>query len=272
MNIKIKNIIFGTGVSSSKDEKGLLSVCWEAMKSGITKFDTAPSYKTEEVLSKVLRKCAADLGMRRENYYIQTKIDPIQMYNGKIEEYFREKLAIMQLDYVDALLVHWPVKNYFKRTWTEMQKLKAVGLTKEIGICNLRYTQMCELEKEGIIPAIIQIERHPLNTFEREVAFCQRHNIWLQDYSPLCKMHTKIRECDNVKKIAKTHNRDIGQIILRWHLDTGATPIFTSTKTQRVGLYSNIFDFHLSKEEIEDISGLNCNHKLYLESLVCPGY
>lgn len=268
----MKNIILGTGLSSAKSEEGLLSVCRTAMKSGITRFDTAPSYKTEEVLSKVLHKCAEEFQLTRGDYYLQTKIDPIQIYNDNIDIYFRDKLRLMRMEYVDALLIHWPVTKYFRSTWNAMQRLKADGLTREIGICNLRCAQMHELEQEGIIPAIIQIERHPLNIFDREVDFCKKHKIWLQDYSPLCKMHPRLKESETIQRIAKNHNRDTGQIILRWHLDTGATPIFTTTKPARIDQYSNIFDFHLTEDEIKAISNHNCNHKLYLESLICPGY
>ena len=123
-----------------------------------------------------------------------------------------------------------------------------------------------------IIPEILQIERHPLNTFDKEVKWCHANGVWLQDYSPLCKMHPRIQEDEKLNSIARNHNKELGQIILRWHLDTGATPIFTSKSPERIKLYSQLFDFCLSKDEIDTISRTNCNHKLYLESLICPGF
>lgn len=267
-----KFLIFGTGASACKDLAGLCSVCRSAMSHGILQFDTAPSYKTEEILSKAIFLCRQELGISREACSIQTKIDPIQMYNGRVEEYFKGKLLSMGLDYVDALLIHWPLQKYFLQTWESLQKLKDNKYVKNIGICNLRVRHLKNLLEQGIVPDILQIERHPLNIFEEERAFCKRHNIQLQDYSPLCKMHPRIHENVEIRQIAKKYNRNVGQVVLRWHIDTGAFPVFTSTKPERVEQYSQLEDFSLTQNEIDTISSLNCNHKLYLESLVCPGF
>lgn len=268
----MKKLIFGSGVSSCKDLDGLFRVCRTALSHGIMIFDTAPSYKTEEILCESVATSARELGIGRGDYFIQTKVDPIQMYNGNVEDYFVAKLARMKLDYIDALLIHWPVFNYFMRTWESLLRLKEKDIARRIGICNLRLKHLEELKAFGIIPEILQIERHPLNTFQQEVDFCKKHSIELQDYSPLCKMHPKLKDCVELKEIASKYNCNVGQVILRWHIDTGALPVFTSTKPARVEQYSYVDDFSLTKDEIEIISSLNCNHKLYLESLVCPGF
>ena len=90
-----KPVIFGSGASSSKDFKSLYINCHAALTNGITRFDTAPSYATEEVLSQAVQRSANELGLKRSDYQIQTKIDPIQMYNGKVVEYFKRKLETM---------------------------------------------------------------------------------------------------------------------------------------------------------------------------------
>lgn len=267
-----KDIIFGSGLSSYKDFDGLRTVCLAALQSGIVQFDTAPSYKTEALLSAAVKSCAGELGLGREDYSIQTKIDPIQMYNGDIETYLWGKLQEMGLEYIDKLLIHWPLEKYLSQTWEAMLRLKGCGLTRKVGICNLRYRHLEKLKNRGIEPEILQIERHPLNTFESEAAWCRENGVELQDYSPLCKMHPRIQENEALASIARDHNKELGQIVLRWHIDTGATPIFTSKNPERIRQYAQIFDFRLSGEELKIISQLNCNHKLYLESLICPGF
>ena len=237
-----------------------------------TKFDTAPSYRTEEIISSALLEIGKELGLHRENWYIQTKIDPIQMYEGRVVEYFKDKLLSMKLEYVDCLLIHWPLKKYLQKTWDEIQELKAEGLTRKIGICNLRITHLVNLWENGIKPEILQIERHPLNIFQKENVFCQEHDIELQDYSPLCKMHPLLKNSATLDDIAAKYGKNIGQIILRWHIDTDATPIFTTKNTKRLQEYSDIDNFVLEQSDIDKISSLNINHKLYLESLVCPGF
>ena len=268
----MKKLIFGSGLSSFKDFDGLVQMCRTAINHNIMAFDTAPSYKTEEVLCAALRNVTKEKGFDRKSIWIQTKIDPIQMYNGQVDKYFIDKLASMQLDYVDALLIHWPVLKYLHRTWTELLELKNHGVANRIGICNLRIEHLKELKSMGIIPDILQIERHPLNTFAEEVAFCRENSVELQDYSPLCKMHPILRDNKQLATLSEKYGKSIGLIILRWHIDTGATPIFTSKKESRVDEYAGIEDFELSKSDCDIISALNINHKLYLESLICPGF
>lgn len=267
-----KPLIFGSGASSFKDQKGLYSVCKIAISNDILCFDTAPSYGTEEVLSRCLLALVKEKELSREDLTIQTKIDPIQMYNGDVEEYFTKKLASMGLEYIDVLLVHWPVYKYFKKTWDSMQNLKHAGLAKRIGICNLRFEHLKELKGQGIVPEVLQIERHPLNTFEAERNYCVEHQIDLQDYSPLCKMHPLLKESPVLKQLSEKYNKSIGNIILRWHIDTGAIPIFTSKNITRIEDYASVNSYTMSSEDIEKIDSLNINHKLYLESLVCPGF
>ncbi|MBR3917983.1 MAG: aldo/keto reductase [Clostridia bacterium] len=267
-----KKLIFGSGLSSYKSIQGLTDVCTAALECGITSFDSAPSYKTETLISEAVKRAATRLGIARDDYYIQTKIDPIHMYNGHIAEYFKGKLKEMGIEYIDCLLIHWPVLNYLYDTWNALVKLKNEGIAKEIGICNLRIRHLKKLSSEGIFPDTIQIERHPLNAFREEAEWCVDNNITLQDYSPLCKMHPLIRDNESVKSIAGKYNKNVGQVILRWHIDTGAVPVFTSKNSERIRQYSDIWDFKLTEEEIETIYLINCNHKLYLESLICPGF
>ena len=267
-----KPLIFGSGKSSFKDMEGLMTVCETAIDNGIVYFDTAPSYRTEEVLSHCLLQILRNKGWNRDSLIIQTKIDPIQMYEGDVMNYFSSKLVKLGLEYIDVLLIHWPVHKYFMKTWEALNQLKEKGLAKKIGICNLRIKHLEELKSIGVIPEILQIERHPLNTFQKEIEFCLVNHIELQDYSPLCKMHPILRDNDILKQMALKYGRSIGGIILRWHIDTGATPIFTSKKCQRIEEYSQVDNFRLTVDDIEAVNSLNINHKLYLESLVCPGY
>ena len=108
---KLPEIMFGTGLSAAKDYRQMKEVVKTALENGITAFDTAPSYRTEKLLAKVLRECLSELNLTREDVFIQTKIDAWQCQEGKnaIKEYVVETLESMQLDFFDSLLIHWPV-------------------------------------------------------------------------------------------------------------------------------------------------------------------
>ena len=262
--MKTTSLLLGTGVSFSKEPRVARDVLSSALKCGITRFDTAPSYKSEGILGNILAEKCAEYDLKREELYIQTKIDAWQMQDGSIDKFVMDALNKLKTDYIDALLIHWPIPEYMEATWRKMDELKCSGVIRKTGICNVRLRQWN--------PDIIQLERSPLNTFDDEVAFCHKHNIEIQAYSPLCKMDLRIKDSHVVKKIASKHGKDQGQTVLRWHLDTGVNPIFTTTKVSRIQSYSNLFDFNLSSEEIDEISGLNENYKMYLESVSCPGF
>lgn len=271
---KGKGLYIGTGLSSSKEYSSLLKIIGNGLDAGIRSFDTAPSYNTETLLGAVLQECTALRGLTREELYIQTKIDPWQMQesNGQIEKYVFESLHKMKLTYFDAIFVHWPIPEYLENTLECLQKLKAKGLICEIGVCNVRTRHLEKMIEWGLAPNLIQIERHPLRTCAEEIEFCTSRNIGVQAYSPLCKMNSRIQNSQILAEIADIHKKSIGQIILRWHIDSGTVPIFTSTKADRIREYSDIFDFALSEKEIASISSLNINYKMYLESWLCPGF
>ena len=264
-------IFFGTGLSSAKSYDELLNLIKVALESGIRCFDTAPSYGTEDILGNIFEKIFLEGQFSREDIFIQTKIDAWQMQSGNIKEHVNNALKKLKVEYIDSLLIHWPVVEYFEKTWKDFCELKKSGIVKNIGICNLRIWNLEDLSNYDTTPDIIQIEKNPLRTCEKETAFCQSHNWILQSYSPLCKMHPELRESKTLQDLANKYNKNIGQIILRWHIDTGTIPIFTSKNPKRISENSDIFDFELSKEDIMLISQHNKNYKMYLEASVCPG-
>ena len=192
------------------------------------------------------------------------------MQDGKILTHVEDALGKLEIDFLDALLIHWPVPEYMESTWKQMNEAREIGFVKKIGICNIR---MRHLQKYvDWKPDIIQIERHPLNTFEEEVSFCHDYCFEVQAYSPLCKMDDRIKNNNKLKAIADKYGKDVGQVVLRWHLDTGVSPVFTTTKRARVESYSKLDDFVLTQSEIETVNSLNENYKMYLESVACPGF
>lgn len=267
-------LIFGTGASACKDQEGLTRVIRAAVENGIRKFDTAPSYRTEALLGKALREAAKAENLSREELFVQTKIDLWQMAEtgGDVRRHAEGALKRMELEYFDSLLIHWPDPDCLNQTWKSFVQMKRDGFVRRIGICNVRMRQLRSFLEWEQLPEIIQIERNPLRVCREETAFCAEHGMAVQAYSPLCKMDDRIRDSRVLQELSKRHGKSVGQIVLRWHLDTGVTPVFTSTKESRIAEYSSIFDFRLSQEEIASISGLNLDYKMYLESFACPGF
>ena len=239
-------------------------------------FDTSPSYGTEESLGKAIKKYK-NLYDERKQLFISTKVDGIQMYrtNGNIQKYVYDSLRKLQLEYIDLLLIHWPFERYFENTWNTMEELYNKGIVKNIGICNINERVLnnfiCKGYFKNIFPAVIQNEISPLRVCEKQIKYFFDKGIEVQAYSPLCRMIKTIKESKELNLLAKKYKKDIGQIILRWHIDRNITPIFTSTNLKRIESNLDILNFSLNKEDIQLINNMDEDYKIFLESYGCPG-
>lgn len=263
------------GTFQSNDEALLEEVINASFEIGVYSFDTAPSYKTESVLGRLLEEKRKKYGIDRSSLYISDKIDDVQMEEseGNIEEYVNQALIKLKVDYLDAMFIHWPFEKYLFRTWEKLQGMKEKEKIKEIGLCNVRVRHLNKVIKEtGIKPDVIQIERHPLRTCEEEISYCHNNAIAIQAYSPLCRMAPKIVNSAILQRLSNLYGKSIPQIILRWHLDSGVIPVFTTHKKERLKDNCEIFDFKLSETDINGINSLNENYKIFLESYCCPGF
>lgn len=165
--------------------QNVVRCCFE---NNVAAFDTAPSYGTESMLGTAVKEYS-----NGHNFFCSDKIDAIQMYEGKINEHVEGRLQMMSLDYFDLLLIHWPLPQYLERTWQQMHELKDEGKVKNIGICNVKVRHLEKFAKQDIVPDYVQIERHPLNTCNEELAYCKDNHIKVMAYSPLGQMLPKIK-------------------------------------------------------------------------------
>jgi len=262
------------GTYKHKNFASLKKITKTCIDCGIIGFDTAPSYQTEKILGKVLRECLSELQKKRQEIFIATKIDAWQMQdtNGIVIGYVDKVLKEMNLDYLDQLLIHWPIPEYFEKTWENLICIHKSGKAKVIGVSNVRERHLLKLMNCRMIPMVVQNERHPLRTDDNTLKFCKRNNIVYEAYSPVAQMNEGIRNSEVLQELSIKYNRSIGQIIMRWHLDTGSIPVFMTKKSGRIKEYSTINEFQLNFEDISVISSLNIDYKIFLESEGCPGF
>lgn len=263
------------GTFQNKNFDLLLNNVQIGIQNGVLGFDTAPSYKSESVLGKVIETLIKKEVVKRDDLFISDKVDAWQMQenNGEMSKYVKDALYKMHLDYLDLVLVHWPIPEYLYATIRSLNELKEKGLIRNVGVCNVRLGHLKRiLSNVGILPDFIQNEIHPLNTCDEVVKWCNDNNINVMAYSPLCRMNTKILESATLKELSVKYNKTIGQIVLRWHLERGVKPVFMTHNPKRIEENTTIRDFSLEKCDIESINTLNENYKIFLESNGCPAY
>ena len=262
------------GTFQNNNYQDLLKVVDAAFQNGCTAFDTAPSYGTEVDLGKALKACMEEHQVNRKEVFVSDKVDAWQMIKGRgdVSAYIQGALEKMNLEYFDIVWIHWPIAELVEPTWRSLQELQSKGIVKNIGISNVRVRHLENMAQYDILPKYIQIERHPLRVCQDEMDYCKRLSIEVFSYSPICRMHKDLKESALLKQIAEKYHKNIGQVILRWHIDTHATPVFMSKNPKRVSENLDVFDFKLTEKEVEAISCLNQNYKIFLESWGCPGF
>ena len=267
--------IVGFGTFQIDDQLILNDLIETALKNECCAFDTAPSYHTEEKLGLALKNAMNNLNINRNEVFISSKIDGWQMQktNGEIDQYVYDTLNKLNLEYIDVMFIHWPFPEYLQNTMLSLNRLKEKGLIKYIGICNVNKRVLSQyLNNGGIVPDIIQNEISPLNTMSEDIQYFLDLNIHIQAYSPLCRMNKKIRESEILINLSKKYDVSIAKIILKWHIQNNICPIFSTHKVSRIAGNIDLFNFELTSDEIQQISSMNENYKVFVESFGCPGY
>ncbi len=248
--------LLGLGTYKMTEEADSIQNIREAIDMGYRMIDTASAYKNEEYVGQAIRES----GVNREDVFVTTKVWNAAQRMGNVTGAFERSLERLGLDYVDLYLVHWPVPGCTLDTWHEMEEIYRSGRAKAIGVSNFTEMDLTELlQHADIIPAVNQIEYHPLWNQDALRQYCQKNGIVVQAYAPLAR--GAYMENDVLTKIAERHFRSVSQVGLRWMIQKGIGVIPKTSQLDRLLENSQIFDFELSDEEVEMIDSLNVNYR-----------
>lgn len=261
MNIQDNYLTLADGQQMPQEGFGLYKVYGQdtmtaaiqhAFEDGYRLFDTAQLYGNEAEVGTALKQ----LALPRNEIFVTTKVaEENQGYDRAIAS-VKESLQKLQLDYVDLLLVHWPIERSFFETWRAFEDMKKEGLTKSIGVSNFEMIHLQYLATQAHeMPVVDQIELHPLLTQKPLLKFNQDHQIITQAWSPLGR--GAVLDQDVLKQIADRHQKSPAQVILRWHLQNGVSFIPKSVHEARIAQNAAIYDFSLTPAEMAQIDALN---------------
>lgn len=242
----------GFGLYKINDQATITSSIKYAYDAGYRLFDTAQLYKNEAEVGNALK----ELGLPRQDLFITTKVsEPNQGFKQTITS-VKDSLHKLQLDYVNLLLIHWPIERAFFDTWTAFEELKKQGLTRSIGVSNYQMIHLQYLATQAHeMPVVNQVELHPRLNQKPLIKYDREHGIVTQACSPLGR--GTILNNDVLKQIAIAHHKSSAQVVLRWHLQNGVAFIPKSVHEARIKQNINIYDFTLSKQEMAAIDALH---------------
>ena len=235
---------------------------YEAIEVGYTHIDGAAVYKNEESVGKAIQKS----NIQRKNLFVTSKVWNDMRGYEKTKEAFYTSLEKLGLDYLDLYLIHWPNPLAFRdkmeemnaETWRAMEDLYMEGKIKAIGVSNFKIHHLESLMKNARIkPMVNQIEC-TIGFIQQDVIdYCHQNDILVEGWSPLG--NGKLFNSDILNDYADKYNKSIAQITLRYLLQKEILPLPKSTNKERMKQNIDIFDFEISKEDMDAIDALKIN-------------
>ncbi|KAM9326783.1 aldo-keto reductase family 1 member A1 [Gastrophryne carolinensis] len=282
---KIPIIGLGTWKSAPGQVKDAVKY---ALSAGYRHIDCASVYGNETEVGEAINESLAGQGLKREEIFVTSKLWNNKHHSDDVEGALRKTLSDLQLSSLDLYLMHWPYA--FKRgdnifpldpegslqyddtdyrdTWRAMEKLVEKGLTKAIGLSNFNKGQIDNiLSMATIKPAVLQVECHPYLAQNELIAHCHAHGLVVTGYSPLGSPDRSWRKPEDpvlleepsILEMAKKYKKSEAQILLRWQVQRNVVTIPKSVTPARIFQNLQVFDFCLTKEEMQQIGNLNRN-------------
>ena len=250
--IVIPPIGFGTWKLKNNDET--VEIIKEAIGCGYRHIDTAFAYGNEETIGKGIKVS----NINRKELFITGKLWNDDRGYENIINACKRTIKNLNCEYLDLYLIHWPASKAVhddwieinNETWKAFEYLYEQGLVKAIGVCNFKINQLEELIKVAKIkPMVNQIEFH-IGAYNKDILdFCYKNDILVEAWSPLGS--GKLFKVDELKDMALKYNVSVAQLCIKWCLQNNTLPLPKSKSIERIKNNLDVFDFEISKEDME---------------------
>jgi diketogulonate reductase-like aldo/keto reductase len=223
-----------------------------ALKAGYRHIDTGRKYGTEGAVGEAMRAS----GLKRDDVFVVTKVSHENLRPADFARSVDESLKALKLDTIDLLMIHWPNPEIpLDIAMPSLAKAKREGLARHIGVANFNTTLLDQAVKLCDEPlSVLQAEYHPYLDQTKLLAGVRRHGLVFVAHCPLAR--GRLFADPVLLDIAKTRDRSVAQVALRWLIQQNVVPIPFSSKPERIADNFNVFDFALTDDEMKRIAAL----------------
>ena len=261
LNTGAKMPLEGFGVFQVPDLKECEDSVYSAIKVSYRLIDTAQAYMNEEAVGKAVARAIADGLTTREELFITTKVWVSNMKNEDTAyESIKVSLAKLGLDYIDLILLHQPMGDYFAAYRGAVKAYKE-GLVKAVGVSNFYPAILANLcENVEVIPAVNQVELHPFFAQEEALKVMKEYGVAPQAWGPFAEGKHGIFTDPELNAIGQKYDKTAAQVVLRWNVQRGVSVLPKSVHVDRMEQNFDIWDFTLTDDDMAVISAKDKGH------------
>jgi 2,5-diketo-D-gluconate reductase A len=245
--------VLGLGVGELSESETEHAVA-TALELGYRLIDTAAAYGNEAAVGRAI----AASGVPRAEIFVTTKLATAEQGFQSSQDALKASLERLGLDYVDLYLIHWPAAELGKYidSWGGLMRLRADGLAKSTGVCNFTDENLTDLiDLTYSVPAVNQIELHPLLNQSPLRAANAGHDVVTEAYGPLGV--GALVKLPAVVSIAESYGKSPAQVLIRWSVQLGNVVIARSKTPQRIAENLDVFGFELNETDMATLNGLD---------------
>ncbi len=221
----------------------------DALLMGYRHIDTAQMYGNEKEVGKGIKASKIDRG----TVFVTTKIAKDNLKPELIKRTMDESLSRLDMDYVDLLLIHWPVPGMdLKACLNTMFELRDNEKVKHVGVSNFSPDLFKEALETGDIQTN-QVKFSPYTGQDENLKIAHDNDRIITAYSPLERGN--IVKDKRLKQIADKYRKTVAQITLRWLIQLGNVSVIPKAESadhRKANI--DIFDFELSEEDMNTIA------------------
>ena len=289
---KIPVVGLGTFGSDAVTGDQVAAAVLDAASVGYRHFDCASVYGNEHLIGPSLQKIVAG-GVKREDLWITSKVWNDQ--HREVVASCKKSLHDLQLDYLDLYLVHWPFPNFhppgcapdyhnpdakpyvhdaYMETWGQMEKLREMGLVRDIGTSNMTIPKLkLVLLDARVKPAANEMELHPHFQQRELFDFVVKSGVLPIGYSPIGSPGRPERdrtpddsvdvEDPVIVRIAQRLDVHPAVVCIKWAIQNGqvAIPFSVKRKNYLSNLRAAVTE-PLTAQEMKEIAGIDRNCRL----------
>ena len=244
---------FGTYKVTPEDTYDAVS---RALEVGYRHIDTAQMYGNEAEVGAALEAS----GIAREDLFVTTKVDNSNHEPERAAASIERSLEDLRTDYVDLLLVHWPLPTLYggdvALPWPALEDAYNAGGARAIGLSNYEREHVEAVRAVATVPPhVLQVESHPFFPNAALRAYAQGLGMVFEAWSPLARGRTVTDP--TLIEIGASLGVGPTQVALRWALDRGHVVFPKTLSRERMATNFDVFSFALNPEQTARIDALD---------------